>query len=114
MKIQATIAAVVLLRKILDTDGWYKSEPRKGKILVAAADAIDALPPSDLERGSDEQDAEWAKRRDAFWSQEATWEWSESQEDAVRLCVKFYRDAAAFTPTHAVRSMLKLLQLDKD
>jgi len=114
MKYQDTIGAVVLLRKILPTDGWYKSEPRKGRILITAMDALDALPPCDLERGTDEQDSDWEKRRDAFWSQEASWEWSETQEDAVRLCVKFYRDAAAFAPTPAVRSLLKLLQLDKD
>lgn len=114
MKFVATIGTVILLRKILPTDGWYRNESRKGKILVAAVDALDALPESDIQRGSEEGDREWEARRDAAWNEEATWEWDEAQEEAVRVCVKFYREQAALAPVPFVRSLLKLLSLDKD
>jgi len=107
--VHPTRGVAVLLRKLLPTDGWYRGEKAKGAVLVEAADALAALPADPAVP----QDAP-AAAVEAAYAEPAEWVWTEAQENAVRACVRFYRDNAALAPTVYVRDALRLLHLDKD
>jgi hypothetical protein len=108
--------AIVLLHKILTLASWYKDEPKQAKVMIAAMDAIDRLPPEppELPRTDGEKDDAYASRFREWEMAPLMFQWDDRHKDAAKVCVRYFIKQGNLTTTRPVCALVRMLQLDKE
>lgn len=112
---ELTTGAVAMLHEILPTPQWYKDDPKQGRLLGYAFDAIKALP--DVERPlpqKDELKHAYDKRVDEWASPILEFEWTDKQKEAAKKCCAYYLKLGSFSVTAHSVALLALLGLNDD
>ena len=115
-KYELSTGGIAVLGEILPTVQWYKDEAKQGQLICRAFAANEALPEV-AERPKPEKD----ELKDSFDPKVEKWaepilsfEWTDKQKDAVKVCVRFYLKQGAFTVTTHTVKLLELLGLDDE
>lgn len=108
--------AIAILEEILTTPTWYKEDPKQARLIVAASNALDALPDTTLrpQPNKDEAANAYKERVDAWAELILMFEWTDRQKETVKKCVAYYLKQGAFAINHNTVALIRILGLDDE